>query len=105
MNTLAAAVADASAAVALEARAWTALAAVEDPEIPVLSIVDLGVIRHVRAGAGGVTRKNTFASGRDHSGFLCCEEPQRHFDHPVFARGLGLQPDRLTRQGIEQRAS
>ena len=38
---------------ALEARAWAALAEVEDPEIPVLSIVDLGIIRHVRAGADG----------------------------------------------------
>ena len=53
MNTVAAAPAHAAAAVALEARAWMALATVEDPEIPVLSVVDLGVIRHVRAGTGG----------------------------------------------------
>lgn len=40
---------------ALESRAWGALAEVEDPEIPVLSVVDLGVIRHVRATeAGGI---------------------------------------------------
>jgi ring-1,2-phenylacetyl-CoA epoxidase subunit PaaD len=31
-----------------EARAWNALARVEDPEIPVISILDLGVIRYVR---------------------------------------------------------
>ena len=29
------------------ARAWAALRAVKDPEIPVLNIVDLGLIRHV----------------------------------------------------------
>jgi ring-1,2-phenylacetyl-CoA epoxidase subunit PaaD len=27
--------------------AWAALAAVEDPEIPVLSVLDLGIVRHV----------------------------------------------------------
>src|SRR5262245_98827 len=32
-----------------EAAAWLALAAVADPEIPVLSIVDLGLVRHVRS--------------------------------------------------------
>jgi ring-1,2-phenylacetyl-CoA epoxidase subunit PaaD len=32
--------------------AWTALASVEDPEIPALSIVDLGLIRFVRPHAG-----------------------------------------------------
>ena len=37
----------------LEARAWAVLAAVQDPEIPVLSVVDLGVIRHVHADAQG----------------------------------------------------
>ena len=33
--------------------AWQALAAVEDPEIPALSIVDLGLIRFVRSRADG----------------------------------------------------
>jgi len=33
-----------------EQRLWTLLAAVADPEIPVLSIVDLGIVRHVRRG-------------------------------------------------------
>jgi ring-1,2-phenylacetyl-CoA epoxidase subunit PaaD len=33
--------------------AWEALRAVEDPEIPVVSIVDLGLIRYVRVSAGG----------------------------------------------------
>ena len=52
MNAVAEEVRGAPAAT-LEARAWSALAAVEDPEIPVLSVVDLGVIRHVRAAADG----------------------------------------------------
>ena len=34
-----------------ESTAWEALARVEDPEIPVLSLVDLGVIRFVRTRA------------------------------------------------------
>lgn len=37
----------------IEQRVWTLLGAVADPEIPVLSVVDLGVIRYVRAGAAG----------------------------------------------------
>lgn len=32
---------------------WKLLASVPDPEIPVLSIVDLGIVRHVRAGEDG----------------------------------------------------
>jgi ring-1,2-phenylacetyl-CoA epoxidase subunit PaaD len=31
------------------ARAWEVLADVADPEIPVVSVVDLGIVRHVRA--------------------------------------------------------
>ena len=38
---------------AREARAWQVLADVPDPEIPVISVVDLGVIRHVHATADG----------------------------------------------------
>ena len=37
-----------------ESAAWAALAEVEDPEIPVLSVVDLGLIRHLRSLAQGV---------------------------------------------------
>ena len=36
-----------------EQRAWSVLEAVTDPEIPVLSVIDLGLVRYVRAGAGG----------------------------------------------------
>jgi ring-1,2-phenylacetyl-CoA epoxidase subunit PaaD len=39
----------------LEQRIWAVLAGVPDPEIPVLSIVDLGIVRYVRrADDGGV---------------------------------------------------
>ena len=37
----------------LRERALAALEAVTDPEIPVLTIVDLGIVRHVRQDAGG----------------------------------------------------
>ena len=33
---------------------WRLLGNVPDPEIPVLSVVDLGIIRHVHAGESGV---------------------------------------------------
>jgi ring-1,2-phenylacetyl-CoA epoxidase subunit PaaD len=38
---------------AREQRVWALLAEVPDPEIPVLSIVDLGIVRHVRHLADG----------------------------------------------------
>jgi ring-1,2-phenylacetyl-CoA epoxidase subunit PaaD len=37
-----------------EARIWKFLESVPDPEIPVLSVVDLGIVREVNAGADGV---------------------------------------------------
>ena len=36
-----------------EAHVWELLGSVPDPEIPVLSIVDLGIVRHVREAQGG----------------------------------------------------
>jgi len=41
------------AAAGREQLIWTLLAEVPDPEIPVLSIVDLGIVRHVRQDADG----------------------------------------------------
>ena len=38
---------------ATEREVWQLLAAVADPEIPVLSIVDLGIVRYVRSAADG----------------------------------------------------
>ena len=37
----------------LEQRAWELLRAVPDPEIPVVSIVDLGIVRYVQQAADG----------------------------------------------------
>ncbi len=37
----------------LEQQVWQLLAAVPDPEIPVVSIVDLGIVRYVRRDSGG----------------------------------------------------
>jgi len=36
------------------AAAWRALASVQDPEIPALSLIDLGIVRFVRAQSDGV---------------------------------------------------
>jgi ring-1,2-phenylacetyl-CoA epoxidase subunit PaaD len=46
----------AAAAAATEQAVWQALAAVADPEIPVLSIVDLGIVRRVTARPGEPVR-------------------------------------------------
>jgi ring-1,2-phenylacetyl-CoA epoxidase subunit PaaD len=40
--------------VVTEAQVWEALAGVPDPEIPVISVVDLGVVREVRVDQGRV---------------------------------------------------
>jgi ring-1,2-phenylacetyl-CoA epoxidase subunit PaaD len=45
--------ADACPADADERRIWQLLGEVSDPEIPVLSIVDLGIVRYVRVPPGG----------------------------------------------------
>jgi len=42
-----------STAAGLQAAVWALLATVKDPEIPILSIVDLGIVRYVRAAPGG----------------------------------------------------
>lgn len=39
---------------ALEARTWEVLNSLPDPEIPVISLVDLGIIRHVHATGDAV---------------------------------------------------
>ena len=43
----------ASGGAPLEQRVWETLATVMDPEIPVLSVVDLGIVRHVRRSDDG----------------------------------------------------
>jgi ring-1,2-phenylacetyl-CoA epoxidase subunit PaaD len=37
------------------AQAWDALRALPDPEIPVISVCELGIVREVRADAGAIT--------------------------------------------------
>jgi ring-1,2-phenylacetyl-CoA epoxidase subunit PaaD len=46
-------VGSAAAWTAAESTAWAALQAVTDPEIPVLSVVDLGLVRHIKCDANG----------------------------------------------------
>ncbi len=46
----------------LEARAWEVLSQVPDPEVPALSLVDLGVVREVQVLAGDVAQDNGAAS-------------------------------------------
>jgi ring-1,2-phenylacetyl-CoA epoxidase subunit PaaD len=41
---------------ASDSRLWDVLSAVPDPEIPVLSVVDLGIVRHAHMGADAVVR-------------------------------------------------
>jgi ring-1,2-phenylacetyl-CoA epoxidase subunit PaaD len=45
--------ADPRGALGAERQLWSLLETVLDPEIPVLSIVDLGIVRHVRRAADG----------------------------------------------------
>ena len=45
---------DADARATAEEEVWRILARVPDPEIPVLSVVDLGIIRHVRSQSGRI---------------------------------------------------
>ncbi len=40
------------------ARAWAVLAEVPDPEVPVISVVDLGIIRKVSFGESGILQVN-----------------------------------------------
>lgn len=40
----------------VEGRIWQVLSTVPDPEIPVLTLVDLGIVRHVELLAGDVVR-------------------------------------------------
>jgi ring-1,2-phenylacetyl-CoA epoxidase subunit PaaD len=47
------AMAEGTASAGSEQRVWDLLSEVPDPEIPVLSIVDLGIVRHVRREADG----------------------------------------------------
>ena len=49
-----------------EAEVWEALAEVPDPEIPVISVVDLGVVRDVRVD--GYPLKEKLKEARERAG-------------------------------------
>ncbi len=68
-------------------RVWSALAEVEDPEIPVISIVDLGVVRDVRVEGERVHVEFTPT-------FLGCPALEVMRDRMAEAiEGIGAEPD------------
>ncbi|MDQ3993627.1 MAG: phenylacetate-CoA oxygenase subunit PaaJ [Actinomycetota bacterium] len=68
-------------------RVWDALAAVADPEIPVVSVVDLGVVREVEVDAGHVRVAFTPT-------FLGCPALEVMRERMADAvRTLGAEPD------------
>ncbi len=75
-----------------EARAWAALREVMDPEVPVLSLVDLGVVRAVRVGGHGTELVLT----PTYSGCPATEVIADSAKAAVEAAGLG--PVRITQQ-------
>jgi ring-1,2-phenylacetyl-CoA epoxidase subunit PaaD len=76
----------------VEARAWAVLREVMDPEVPVLSLVDLGVVRAVRCGADGTEVVLT----PTYSGCPATEVIADSARAAVEAAGLG--PVRITQQ-------
>ena len=70
-----------------EERVWRALAAVPDPEIPVISVVDLGVVRDVQVEDGRVRVEFTPT-------FLGCPALEVMREQMAAAvRELGAEPD------------
>lgn len=67
-----------------EARVWSALRSVADPEIPVLSVVDLGIVRYVH-GEGGRVRVGITPT---YSGCPATEVIQRSVHEALEQAGL-----------------
>lgn len=67
-------------------RAWTALASVEDPEIPALSIVDLGLIRFVRRHPDGTLEVGLSPT---YVGCPATEVIRRSVEHALSNAGVG----------------
>jgi ring-1,2-phenylacetyl-CoA epoxidase subunit PaaD len=67
------------------ARAWAVAAAVRDPELPFLTLADLGILRHVASGGAGtvVTVTPTYA------GCPAITELKRELHDRLTAAGLG----------------
>lgn len=74
------------------AAAWAVLDGVLDPEVPALSLTDLGIVRDVRAGAGGVDVVLT----PTYSGCPATEVIEQSVVDALNAAGLG--PVRVTLQ-------
>jgi ring-1,2-phenylacetyl-CoA epoxidase subunit PaaD len=66
--------------------AWTALASVEDPEIPAVSVVDLGLIRSVKAQASGVLE---VALSPTYVGCPATEVIRRSVEEALSSAGVG----------------
>jgi ring-1,2-phenylacetyl-CoA epoxidase subunit PaaD len=76
----------------VEARAWAALREVMDPEVPVLSLVDLGIVRGVLVHEGAIEIVLT----PTYSGCPATEVIAEQASASVAALGLG--PVRVTQQ-------
>jgi len=90
-----------------EADVRAALAAIPDPELPVLSIVDLGIVHDVRVDADGieVAILPTFVGcpALDAIRAAIAERLERRFDRPVRVRTTFEVPwtsDRISPAGI-----
>jgi ring-1,2-phenylacetyl-CoA epoxidase subunit PaaD len=66
--------------------AWTALASVEDPEIPALSIVDLGLIRFVKRRPDGTLEVGLSPT---YVGCPATEVIRRSVEHALSNAGVG----------------
>ncbi len=69
----------------VEARAWAVLETVLDPEVPVLSVCDLGIVREVRAQPEGLEVVLT----PTYSGCPATEVIERSVQEAIAAAGLG----------------
>ena len=68
-----------------EERGWAVLAGVADPEVPAVSVVDLGIVRELRAEAGGLVVVLT----PTYSGCPATEQIERSVVEALEAAGLG----------------
>lgn len=69
------------------ARAWAALETVPDPEIPVVSIRDLGILREVRLGPDGATLEAVITP--TYSGCPAMAQIEADIGHALDLAGLG----------------
>ena len=66
-----------------EAQVWGALAEIPDPEIPVISLVELGVVRRALVQLGRETRSPAVIAVSDGA----VEDLDLHLPEPTEARG------------------